>query len=73
MKPFPQKYAMGSNWLAGPVCCDSLNHLVHVQKCHAPHLPENISEEDSAEPVQARLLQDVSEWYVSLFVVVSYF
>ncbi len=26
--------------------------------------PENISEEDQAEPVQAQLLQDVSEWYV---------
>ncbi len=35
--------------------------------------PENISEEDHAELVQARLLQDVSEWYVSLFVFVSYF
>ncbi len=27
MKPLPQKYAMGSDWLAGPVCCDWLNHL----------------------------------------------
>ncbi len=34
--------------------------------------PENISEEDRAEPVQAQLLQDISECYVSLFVV-SYF
>ncbi len=34
--------------------------------------PENISEEDRAEPVQAQLLQDVSEWYVFLYVV-SYF
>ncbi len=97
MKPLPQKYTMGSDWLAGPVCCDWLNRLVHVQKCHAPHLrmrsgcivnngivniayqfepdwdPENISEEDCAEPVQAWLLQDSSEWYVFLFVVVSYF
>ncbi len=31
--------------------------------------PENISEEDRAEPVQARLLQHVSEWHVSMFVV----
>ncbi len=28
VKPLPQKYAMGSDWLAGPVCCDSLNCLV---------------------------------------------
>ncbi len=88
MKPLPQKYAMGSDWLAGPVCCDSLNHQC-VSKGHAPRLsgmcsgcianndvvniayqfepewdPENISEEDHAEPVQAQLLQDVSEWYV---------
>ncbi len=26
--------------------------------------PENINEKDRAEPVQAQLLQDVSEWYV---------
>ncbi len=39
MKPLPQKYAMGSDWLAaGPVCFDLLNHQVHVQKCHTPHL-----------------------------------
>ncbi len=25
MKPLPQKYAMGSDWLAGPVCYDWLN------------------------------------------------
>ncbi len=35
--------------------------------------PENINEEDHAETMQARLLQDVSEWYVFVFVVVSYF
>ncbi len=23
MKPLIQKYAMGSDWLGGPVCCDS--------------------------------------------------
>ncbi len=28
---------------------------------------ENITEEDRAEPMQARLLLDVSEWYVFLF------
>ncbi len=22
MKPLPQKYTMGSDWSAGPVCCD---------------------------------------------------
>ncbi len=38
MKPLPQKYAMGSDWLAGSVCCDSLNRLVHLQKHQAPHL-----------------------------------
>ncbi len=88
MKPLPQNYAMGPDWLAGPVCCDSLNCLVRVQKRHTPLLrmcsgcivnngvvniayqfepdwdPENIIEEDHAEPVQARLLQDVSEWHV---------
>ncbi len=79
---------MGSDWFAGSVCCDSLNHL---QKRPAPQLsnmcsgcivnnvvniayhfepdcdPENISEEDRAEPVQARLLIIIiffSEWYV---------
>ncbi len=30
-----------------------------------------LGEEDRAEPVQTRLLQDVSERYVSLFVAVS--
>ncbi len=79
MKPIPQKYTMDSDWLADPVCCDLLNHLVCVQKRHAPHLrmcsgcivnngfvniayqfepdwdPENVSEEDHAEPVQAQL------------------
>ncbi len=78
MKTLPQKYTMGSDWLADSVCCDSLNHL---QKRPAPQLtgmcsgcivnngvvniayhfvpscdPENISEEDRTEPVQARLL-----------------
>ncbi len=38
MKPRPQKYVMGSDWLSGPVCCDWLNRLVRVQKRHAPHL-----------------------------------
>ncbi len=77
MKPLPQKYTMGSDWLAGPVCCDWLNRQC-TSKYHAPHLsgmcsgwivnngvgniacefepdwdPENISEEDRAEPVQA--------------------
>ncbi len=31
MKPRPQKYAMGSDWLAGPVCFDWLNRpLVRI-------------------------------------------
>ncbi len=89
MKPLPQKYALGSDWLA--VCCDSLNRQC-ASKHHAPHLsgmrsgcivnndvvniayqfepdwdPENISEEDRAEPVQARL-----SIVCFLFVVVSY-
>ncbi len=36
MKPLPQKYAMG-NWLAGPVCCDWLNHQC-AYKLHTPQL-----------------------------------
>jgi len=27
MKPVPQKYAMGSDWFAGQVCCDLLKFL----------------------------------------------
>ncbi len=38
MKPLPQKYVMGSDWLAGPVCCDSLNRQWKVPKRQAPHL-----------------------------------
>ncbi len=71
---------MGSDCLAGSVCCDS--SLVRVQspspQCcvvnndvgniadqFEPNWdPENISEEDRAKPVQAWLLQDDSEWYV---------
>ncbi len=34
-KPLPQKYAMGSDWFAGPVCCDLQNRLVRMQKHHA--------------------------------------
>ncbi len=37
MKPLHQKYAMGSDWLAGPVCCDSLNRQC-TSKRHAPQL-----------------------------------
>ncbi len=82
---------MGSDWLAGSVCCDWLNRLYCTER-PAPHLsgmcsgwivnsglvynayqfepdwdPEDISEEDRAEPVQAQLLM------VCLVVVVSYF
>ncbi len=92
MKLLLQKYAMGWDWLAGSVCCDSLNRLYCTSERPAPLLsgmcsgwivnsgvvynayqfepdwdPEDISEEDRAEPVQARLLM------VCLFVVVSYF
>ncbi len=35
MKPIPQKYTVGSDWLAGSVYCDFLNHL---QKRPASHL-----------------------------------
>ncbi len=37
MKPLPQKYTMGSDWLAGPVCCDLLNHQCESKR-HAPQL-----------------------------------
>ncbi len=72
---------MGWDWLAGSVCCDSLNRLYCTSERPAPLLsgmcsswivnsgivynayqfepdwdPEDISEEDRAEPVQARLL-----------------
>ncbi len=92
MKLLLQKYAMGWDWLAGSVCCDSLNRLYCTSERPAPHLsgmcsgwivnsgvvynayqfepdwdPEDISEEDRAEPVQARLLM------VCLVVVVSFF
>ncbi len=92
MKLLLQKYAMGWDWLAGSVCCDSLNCLYCTSERPAPLLsgmcsgwivnsgivynayqfepdwdPEDISEEDHAEPVQARLLM------VCLVVVVSYF
>ncbi len=88
----PSEYAMGWDWLAGSVCCDSLNRLYCTSERPAPLLssmcsgwivnsgvvynayqfepdwdPEDISEEDRAEPVQARLLM------VCLVVVVSYF
>ncbi len=87
----PSENAMGWDWLAGSVCCDSLNHQ-YASERPAPRLsgmrsgwivnsgvvynayqfepdwdPEDISEEDRAEPVQARLLM------VCLVVVVSYF
>ncbi len=77
----PSEYAMGWDWLAGSVCCDSLNRLYCTSERPAPLLngmcsgwivnsgvvynayqfepdwdPEDISEEDRAEPVQARLL-----------------
>ncbi len=92
MKLLLQKYTMGWDWLAGSVCCDSLNRLYCTSERPAPLLsgmrsgwivnsgvvynayqfepdwdPEDISEEDRAEPVQARLLM------VCLVVVVSYF
>ncbi len=38
MKPLPQKYMMGSDWLAGPVCSDWLNRLYCTYKCPTPHL-----------------------------------
>ncbi len=84
MKLLLQKYAMGWDWLAGSVCCDSLNRLYCTSERPAPHLsgmcsgwfvnsgvvynsyqfepdwdPEDIIEEDRAEPVQARLFNDM--------------
>ncbi len=38
MKPFSQKYTMGLDWLAGPVCCDLINHQCVSNKHHAPCL-----------------------------------
>ncbi len=29
MKPLPQKYTIGSDWLAFSMCCDWLNRRVH--------------------------------------------
>ncbi len=83
----PSENAMGWDWLAGSVCCDSLNHqyaserpasrlsgmctgwivnsgVVNVYLFEPDWDPEDISEEDRAEPV---LLM------VCLVVVVSYF
>ncbi len=84
MKPLPQKYAMGSDWLAGSVCCNWLNgpHLssmcsgwilnsgvLYIAYQFEPDWDaENISKDDCAEPVQARLLM-----VCFLFVFVSYF
>ncbi len=73
---------MGWDWLAGSVCCDSLNPrlsgmcsgwivnsgvVYNAYEFEPDWDPEDISEEDRAEPVQARLLM------VCLVVVVSYF
>ncbi len=38
MKLLLQKYAMGWDWLAGSVCCDSLNCLYYTSERPAPHL-----------------------------------
>ncbi len=38
VKALPQKYAMSSDWLTGPVCCDWLNRLYCVSKRPAPQL-----------------------------------
>ncbi len=38
MKLLLQKYAMGWDWLAGSVCCDSLNRLYCTSERPAPHL-----------------------------------
>ncbi len=85
----PSENAMGCDWLAGSVCCDSVNHqyaserpspqwhvlrwivnsgvVYNAYQFEPDWDPEDISEEDRAEPVQARLLM------VCLVVVVSYF
>ncbi len=38
MKPLPQKWAMGSDWSAGPVCCDWLNRLYSASEHPAAQL-----------------------------------
>ncbi len=46
--------------------CIVNNGVVNIAYHFEPDwYPENISEEDRVEPVQAQLLQDISEWYVS--------
>ncbi len=85
MKPLPQKYAMGSKRLVhvytsrrpsaqgSRSICFVNNGVISIAYQFEPDGgPENISEEDRVEPVLAHLLQDVSKWHVSLFVV-SYF
>ncbi len=70
MKPLPQKYTMGSDWLAGPlwlakpplecgICSGYIvnNGVVYIAYQFEPDWDaEDISEEDRGEPVQARLL-----------------
>ncbi len=34
----PSENVMGSDWLAGPLCCDWLNHLYGASECPAPQL-----------------------------------
>ncbi len=49
---------MRSGWIIN-------NGVVNIPYQFEPNWdPETISEEDHTEPVQAWLLQDVSEWYV---------
>ncbi len=70
MKPLPQKYTMGSDWLAGPLwlakppleCGMCSGYIVNSGVVYIAYQfepdwdAEDISEEDRGEPVQARLL-----------------
>ncbi len=48
-------------------CCIVNNDVVNIAIQFEPDWdPENISEEDCAEPVQAQLLQDISEFFIFL-------
>ncbi len=48
-------------------CCIVNNDVVNIAIQFEPDWdPENISEEDRAEPVQAQLLQDISEFFIFL-------
>ncbi len=88
MKPLLQKYAMGSDWLAGPVFCDSLNRQCaskrqwHVVRCCivnndvvniAYQFEAEWDAEDISEEGRTEPVQAQLLMVCFLFVVVSYF